>query len=149
MSEGLCPQGAPCPAADRRQEPASQERAALPRREARGLHHAPATLTTTDASGRQSSPSELEGKSRPRGFQRWKDRPRQPQARPWTRDTAAGLYSTCSEARPPEPGAEGVTMHLRPHVTYGHNLLSKSKFQRCLLVGSPFLHHACRHTSMA
>ena len=34
-------------------------------------------------------------------------------------------------------------------VTKGHNLLSKSKFRNCLLVGRPFLHHACRYTSMA
>lgn len=37
----------------------------------------------------------------------------------------------------------------RPYVTYGHNLLPKIKLQGCLLVGRPFLHHACRHTSMA
>lgn len=140
MSKGLCPQGAPCPADQRlRKELACQGCTAFQGEEQEGSPRTCHRQWTPPAVS--PAPRSWRGNHDPEALRGG-----------WiglgSRRPGQGQGRKCA-VRQDLLNREGITLLLRPDMTHSGNLLSKSKFQGCLLVGRPFLHHTCRHTSMA
>lgn len=147
----VCLQGAPFLSSSRSkiQRGTYRPRACSPpKREVGEVHHEP---TTTDTSSIRPAPIKLERKSWPGGFRRLNDLGTRRLGK--EQETYRNMIHTTTQlaVRPTAVSQDLLTWvtSYPTHITKVHNLLSKSKFQNCLLVGRPFLHHACRYTSMA